>query len=580
MRYLVRGSRYTTMTRKMLLVIQKLHEQCWNFVYLAWRISCNTVAATKSASSKLQKADCVGRRSRTSYLVPSTAYHSPRTNYLVPSTSYHLPHTRGFTIIEILVTIFIISTVITGIFGLFILSLRGAQTAERRVVAIALANERMEMVRNLPYLDVGTQGGVPSGSILQSETITRNDTPYTVTTDIRYVDDPYDGLITDGIAGHVAVCHSPPGNPGGQNTLLVGDNALQAHLNHGDTAGPCPGDADPTGADGVNTDYKQVRVSVDWPSQYNISPVLLITHISPQGVEGGDASGTLDFTALDAAGVAVAGATIHLVNESADPAIDLTTVTNSLGRVILPGLPIGSQVYELSVTKDDYTTEQTYDETADFIPHPDYGHLSTITREVTVKTFSIDALSSLTFTTQVSQPPAAPVLAPNIVYTLRGTKTIGVDGDSIPVVKVVENVNTGADATYQHLDLDWDSYTITIDGAATGYDIKETSLVMPLVVNPGDDLEVQVILVDHTPLSLQVTIVDINGAPIDNATVQLTGNGYDEFRGTGAWGQVLFEDLPVAGDYSVTVEVPGFTTVSEQPVTVDGTSFATITVTL
>lgn len=505
------------------------------------------------------------------------ARFQPRTVYLIPSTSYRLP--KGFTIIEILVTMFIIGTVITGIFGLFILSLRGVQTAERRVVAIALANERMEMVRNLPYLDVGTQGGVPSGSILQSEAITRNDTPYTVTTDIRYVDDAYDGLITDGVEGKSTICHSPPGNPGGQNTLLVSDNALQQHLNHGDTEGPCPGDDDPSGADGVNTDYKQVRVSVKWPSQYNISPVLLITHISPQGVEGGDATGTLDFTALDSAGAAVAGATVHLVNESADPAIDLTTVTNSLGRVILPGLPIGSQVYELSVTKDDYTTEQTYGETADFIPHPDYGHLSTITREVTVKTFSIDAVANLTVTTKAIHPPAAPVPAPNIVYSLRGTKTIGVDGASIPVEKVAETVNTGGNATYQHTDLDWDSYTLTIDGEATRYDIKETSLVMPFVVNPGDDLDVQIILVDHTPLSLRVTIVDAAGAPVDNATVQLTGNDYEESRGTGAWGQVLFEDLLVAGDYSMDVEVPGFTTVSEQPVQVAGTSVATITIT-
>lgn len=43
----------------------------------------------------------------------------------------------------------------------------------------------------------------------------------------------------DGVA---AVCHAPPGNPSNSHTIVVGVPAVRAHVAHGDTVGPCPGD--------------------------------------------------------------------------------------------------------------------------------------------------------------------------------------------------------------------------------------------------------------------------------------------------------------------------------------------------
>jgi hypothetical protein len=39
--------------------------------------------------------------------------------------------------------------------------------------------------------------------------------------------------------GKVTICHRPPGNPDNAKTLSVGCSALEAHLGHGDTCGPC-----------------------------------------------------------------------------------------------------------------------------------------------------------------------------------------------------------------------------------------------------------------------------------------------------------------------------------------------------
>lgn len=40
-------------------------------------------------------------------------------------------------------------------------------------------------------------------------------------------------------AGSIAICHVPPGNPDNAHTIVVNESALDAHLAHGDSEGPC-----------------------------------------------------------------------------------------------------------------------------------------------------------------------------------------------------------------------------------------------------------------------------------------------------------------------------------------------------
>ncbi|MEX0649367.1 MAG: carboxypeptidase-like regulatory domain-containing protein, partial [Candidatus Andersenbacteria bacterium] len=103
----------------------------------------------------------------------------------------------------------------------------------------------------------------------------------------------------------------------------------------------------------------------------------------------------------------------------------------------------------------------------------------------------------------------------------------------------------------------WDSYSLKVDGAQTGYDIKETSVVAPFVVTPGATVDVVVTVVPHTDRSLHVTILSLDGEPVDNATVQLTGDGgYDQTRVSGLPGQVFFEDIPTIGTYTMNISAP------------------------
>jgi hypothetical protein len=51
-------------------------------------------------------------------------------------------------------------------------------------------------------------------------------------------------------AAKVQVCHIPPGNPANFHTITISENALQAHLGHGDLAGACFAHCDTLCSDG------------------------------------------------------------------------------------------------------------------------------------------------------------------------------------------------------------------------------------------------------------------------------------------------------------------------------------------
>ncbi len=45
---------------------------------------------------------------------------------------------------------------------------------------------------------------------------------------------------TEAPPAQVVICHRPPGNPDNPMTITVNENEVQAHLDHGDSLGPCP----------------------------------------------------------------------------------------------------------------------------------------------------------------------------------------------------------------------------------------------------------------------------------------------------------------------------------------------------
>lgn len=103
---------------------------------------------------------------------------------------------HGFTLLEMLITLGIMVIGVLGITQMTLLYLQMNADQKARVTAIALANEKIELIRNLPYTDVGTVGGIPPGKLTQTQTINRNSIDFTITTEVIYIDDPFDGLIS------------------------------------------------------------------------------------------------------------------------------------------------------------------------------------------------------------------------------------------------------------------------------------------------------------------------------------------------------------------------------------------------
>jgi Tfp pilus assembly protein PilV len=109
---------------------------------------------------------------------------------LLPTT--HFRASRGVSLIDTLVGTALMLVIFLGIAGAIQLSLDVVTNNKARAGAIALANERMEYIRSLAYASVGTVGGIPSGTLAQTETTTMNGITCRVAP-IEYVDDAKDG---------------------------------------------------------------------------------------------------------------------------------------------------------------------------------------------------------------------------------------------------------------------------------------------------------------------------------------------------------------------------------------------------
>lgn len=233
--------------------------------------------------------------------------------------------------------------VFVGIVGAFRLTVIAVSNNKARAGAIALANERLEFVRSLPYDSIGTVGGIPAGDIAQEESVLLNDVNYTRRTFISWEDDPNDGV----------------------------------------------GGAD---SNSIVTDFKSAKVTVSWTVRDGTHTVTLISRVSPAGIETAVPGGTLSFTVVDAVLNPVSSAQIRMVNAGVSPAIDMTTYTDTLGTATVLGVPAGSG-YQITVTKSGYSTAQTYGSTATNT-NPIPAHLGVALNQTTAATFAIDVLAT------------------------------------------------------------------------------------------------------------------------------------------------------------------------------------------
>ena len=244
---------------------------------------------------------------------------------------------------ETVVSLFIISVLIIGIASLIELSLKITQNNRYYAVAIEIANEKLENIRNLSYEKIGTTHGSPYGVLPEFETINREGA-FLVHTTAMFYDDPFDGT-------------------------LVGGN------------------------DEVFIDYKIVTVDVSWQKGPGRKHVVLFSKIIPNTEETLSGYGLLKISVVDANGSPISGADVHVVNDTLSPTMDAYYSTDAQGFLTLPVLP-ALDSYQVFATKDGYSTEQTYPRTLEN-PNPTKPNYSVLEGQKTEDSLAIDHLATV-----------------------------------------------------------------------------------------------------------------------------------------------------------------------------------------
>jgi hypothetical protein len=251
---------------------------------------------------------------------------------------------KGFTLVDVLVGIFLISIIFLGVFGALRLGIKTASQSRNKVVATAIANYWIEMIRNLPYKDIGVQGSFPDGILESSTTTISNGVEFTVKKTVDYVVDPLDGI---------------------------------AH----------PEDICPN-------DYKRVEINVSWIDPFE-GEVSLVADVAPKNLaeECGEGGGILRVSVFDAYGLMVPFPTIEIMDPETDEVIKVASPNDGEHYFSLAT----STGYKVVVSKENCSTERTYG--SDEIATPEKHHPIILEGALTETSFSIDETSSFSIDT-------------------------------------------------------------------------------------------------------------------------------------------------------------------------------------
>ncbi|MFA5737080.1 MAG: hypothetical protein WCX70_00965 [Candidatus Paceibacterota bacterium] len=382
-------------------------------------------------------------------------------NYCKKQTTH-----KGFTLVEAIVGAAVFLIIILGLYEGLVSVNKIAKISRLRTMALMLANERLELARHLPYGDLGVIDGWPVGKLHAFEIIDRGGVSWEATTTVRQIDDPYDGVI-----------------------------------------GGSPNDTSPA-------DYKLVEVLIGCGS-CGIEPISVATNIAPLALETANGNGALFVKTIDASGLPVSGVLVAVNNDSNVPPITISDVTDNTGTLALVDLPPGALAYKVSVSKDDYSHEETYAMGESGIINPVNPNVTVSEGLVTQISLPIDKLSTVNLRTidQFCQGVGP------FSFNLSGTKLLGQNPD---ILKYDQDLVTSVAGYLTLNNFEWDNYHILPDDET--YDVVGSFPLLSIPVDPNTSNDVLLVLAPKSPKGLLVTVKDgASGLPLDNASVSIVG---------------------------------------------------------
>ncbi len=373
----------------------------------------------------------------------------------------------GFTLIEVLVGTALFVIVTLAIIATFSKMISGINLLRVKSAATNLATEQFEIIRNLPYSDVGIPGSIPDGNIPHIRSLVRDGMTFKVTTTVRNIDNAFDG-----------------------------------------TLGGTPNDLSPA-------DNKVVELQIECDTCTNLSPLVYTSVVAPKNLETASTNGALFIKVFDANGQPLPNIPVHVVNASSSITID--DVTNDSGMLQIIDAPPGNEAYQITVSKTGYSTDRTYTSGAIGNQHPTKPHASVVIQSVTQISFSVDKTATLNVNSV--SPTCASV--PSIPFNLIGAKQIG----TAPIVyKYNENHTTSAGGTLSLNDLEWDTYTPTLTSNA--YYLAGTNPLTPVSLAPDAVTNMNLVVAPKDPSSVLVSVKDSStNLSLSDASVSLNGSG-------------------------------------------------------
>jgi hypothetical protein len=445
---------------------------------------------------------------------------------MIQNTKYKIQKTKnGFTLIEALTLLFIFTIIVVTFYSVFTSGTKYIIESKNRLGALALANEKMEIVRNLAYDAIGTVSGEIGGNILQDEDVIENTRQFHVHTLVEYVDDPYDGL-------------------GASDTIWF-------------------------------EDYKRVTVTVTWSGGANSNPVILVSRFVQHGIEKQNPNdGILSVNVNSKQPGAtqtlpVQDANIHLVNS--DFGLDTNKKTDDEGNATFIGSNIRNSIqkYEVTVTKSGYETVMTlppYPATS-YNPTDAHGSVTTVGGSANFVNLIQNELANLKIVASdyLNHPIA------NINFHIKGGRKMGttiVSNDN--VYNMDSDGKTGSDGERKYDSISPGQYEITPALGGTDYELIRIDPASPVMLLSEQALDVKIELADKNSASLLVSVLsDDDNLPVSGARVQLKNDAisYDITQVAPSDGKAYFPttaDLFQAETYDLIITADEFSSSNTQ----------------
>ncbi len=403
----------------------------------------------------------------------------------------------GFTIIEVIIGIAIFSILLLGVMSSYSALSNSVRSGREKVVIASMAANNLEVVRNMPYSQVGTINGNPNGTLPDCVNSCAN-------------------ARTQTIEG---------------KTYKIYYEITNVH----DLADPIAG----------NATYKQVKLFVK--NTATGFATTFLTTVAPKNLLANANSGAIAIQVINASGEPVPGATISIQNIAIVPNIILNRTSDSTGLWTEVGLPASVNGYHIVVTKSGYSSDMTYPITAQN-PNPTKPDATVVNAQVTQISFNIDLTSTLVVKTldQTCQN------VNGVNVNVRGTKQIGTN----PIVYKYSQNFTSANGLININPLEGDIYTPTL---LTGqsYMVYGTSPIQQISVLPGTTQTFTLILGPYSTNSLLVIVKDnATGSALEGATVHLRKGGsvpqdYYGTTGGSVWLQSAWDGGPGQTNFTV-----------------------------